>query len=231
MSPERSGSERTKRSAPCAAPRRAPRPGTSESAVTASASRAFSGTFTSGSSTRRPVLPARRAGLLEEAADAVRRSRARRSRPPGPRRGGRGRSPRAWTGRGRRRPARCRPAGRRPTGSGGAVPAGRRGPGRASSERQREERRASRAVIRGRGGACRERGVTNRERRERRERRETGETGEIQLHRPVAPAGGRVRCGTSRGRLLIAPDPLPSPLRPGGGPARTRFARQTRARA
>jgi hypothetical protein len=55
---------------------------------------------------------------------------------------------------------------------------------------------------------------------------------ETELHRHVSPAGGRVRCGTSRGRLLRAPDPLPSSLRPGGALARTpRFARHTRARA
>ncbi len=38
-----------------------------------------------------------------------------------------------------------------------------------------------------------------------------------------------MRGGTSRRRLLCSADPLPSPLRPGRGPARTRFARNTRA--
>ena len=51
---------------------------------------------------------------------------------------------------------------------------------------------------------------------------------ETQPNHPVDSSGGRGRGGASHGRLLRAADPLPSSLRPGGGPARTpRFARQT----
>ena len=54
----------------------------------------------------------------------------------------------------------------------------------------------------------------------------TGEPGENQLHRHVASAGGRVRGGTSHGRRCARPTRFRASLRPGGGPARTRFARK-----